>query len=286
MFDNKKIITNPKWIISLSIIFACFIGTGAIADTVSSVGAAQRAVSQGEIAKKLNNPIAAMSILPFQYNHDKNIGLTDQGERSLVNIQPVLSSTLNKEWNLISRTIVPVIVQSDIPPGNDDSGIGDLVQSFFFSPQAKTSSGWTWGAGPVLLLPTATEVLLGADKLAVGPTAVALKQENGWTYGALANRLWSIVGNDDRADVNASFMQPFVAYTLPSYTTFGLNTESTYDWIAEQWSVPINLTATQLFKVGKQPMSLQLGARYWADSPDSGAEDWGIRIAYTLVFLK
>jgi hypothetical protein len=286
MFNNKKITTSPKQIISLSIVLVCGIGVDANADTVSSVGAAQEAVSQGEIAKKLNNPIAAMSSLPFQYNKDKNIGLTDLGERSLLNIQPVVPFTLNEEWNLISRTIVPIIDQTDIPPGVDENGLGDVVQSFFFSPQEPTSSGWVWGVGPVFLLPPASEDTLGAEKWGVGPTAVALKQANGWTYGALANHLWSVAGDDDRADVNATFMQPFLAYTLPTYTTLSLNTESTYDWRAEQWSVPVNLAVTQLFKVGNQPMSLQLGARYWADSPDSGAEDWGIRIAYTLVFLK
>ena len=292
MFYNKKTAINPKRIISLSIVLVCGISVNAIADLPSSAGTAARvkeekiADNQAEIAKKLNNPIAAMSSLPLQFNQDKNIGLTDQGERSLVNIQPVIPFTLNDEWNIISRTIVPIIDQTDVPPGVDENGLGDVVQSFFFSPQAPTSSGWIWGVGPVFLLPTAGEDTLGAEKWGIGPTAVALRQENGWTYGALANHLWSFAGEDKRADVNASFMQPFVAYTLPSYTTFGINTESTYDWTAEQWSVPINLTATQLFKVGKQPMSLQLGARYWAEAPDSGAEDWGIRVTYTLVFPK
>ena len=241
---------------------------------------------QAEIAKKLNNPIAAMISLPFQLNYDENIGPTDQGERWVLNVQPVIPISLNADWNVISRTIMPIIWQDDIPPGTDESGVGDVFQSFFFSPKAPTASGWIWGVGPAFLLPTASDDRLGAEKWAAGPTAVALKQEHGWTYGTLANHVWSFAGEDDRADVNATLMQPFLAYTTPKFTTYSINTESTYDWEAEQWSVPINLMATQLFKVGAQPMSLQLGARYWADSPDGGAEGWGLRVTYTLVFPK
>jgi hypothetical protein len=247
---------------------------------------AMAADSQAEIAKKLNNPIAAMISVPFQLNYDENIGPSDQGERWLLNVQPVIPISLNADWNVISRTIVPTIWQDDVPPGTDESGVGDVFQSFFFSPKAPTAGGWIWGAGPALLLPTASDDVLGAEQWAAGPTAVALKQEHGWTYGALANHVWSFAGEDDRADVNATLLQPFLAYTTPKFRTYSLNTESTYDWEAEQWSVPINLMATQLFKVGAQPMSLQIGARYWAESPEAGAEGWGWRIAYTLVFPK
>lgn len=259
----------------LPAVIACCIGMDVMA-----------ADSQAEIAKKLNNPIAAMISVPFQLNYDENIGPTDQGERWVLNVQPVIPISLNADWNVISRTIMPIIWQDDVPPGTDESGVGDVFQSFFFSPKAPTAGGWIWGVGPALLLPTASDDMLGAEQWAAGPTAVALKQEDGWTYGALANHVWSFAGEDDRADVNATLIQPFMAYTTPKFMTFTLNTESTYDWEAEQWSVPINLMATQLFKVGAQPMSLQIGARYWAESPESGAEGWGMRIAYTLVIPR
>ena len=244
------------------------------------------ASDNAELAKKLNNPIAALISLPFQLNHDEDIGTTDEGSRSVLNIQPVIPISLNEDWNVISRTILPIVVQQDVPPGRDQSGIGDVLQNLFFSPKAPTASGWIWGAGPALLLPTASDGVLGGGKWAAGPTAVALKQANGWTYGALTNHVWSFAGDDDRADMSATFMQPFLSYTTEKFTTLTLNTESTYDWEGKHWSVPINLMATQLFRVGAQPMSIQLGVRYWADSPESGAEGWGLRLAYTLVFPK
>jgi hypothetical protein len=102
----------------------------------------------------------------------------------------------------------------------------------------------------------------------------------------LANHIWSVAGDDDRADVSATFVQPFLSYITKTHTTLGLNTESTYDWNAEQWSVPVNLTVNQLLKVGTQPIQLGGGVRYWAESPDNGPEGWGFRFQLTFLFPK
>lgn len=242
--------------------------------------------SAADIAKKLNNPVAALISVPFQLNHDEDVG-PGEGNRELMNIQPVIPFSLNDDWNVISRTILPLIQQEDVQPGTDQEGVGDITQSLFFSPKASGASGWIWGVGPVLLLPTASDDLLGTEKWGAGPTVVVLKQQQGWTYGALANHIWSYAGNDDRNDVDATFLQPFLAYTTSTHTTFGANTESTYDWKDSQWSVPLNLTVTQVFKAGEQPMSLQLGVRYWAETnTDTGPEGWGARLTYTLVFPR
>lgn len=276
IFDHTRLALDARQpLIATCVVVACAGGMNAMAEE-----------SQAEIAKKLNNPISALISVPFQLNYDENIGPTDQGERWVMNVQPVIPISLNEDWNLISRTIVPLMELNDVPPGHDESGVGDVFQSFFFSPKKPTAGGWIWGVGPALQLRTASDDLLGAEKWAAGPTAIVLKQQNGWTYGALTNHVWSYAGADDRADTNATFLQPFLSFTTAKFTTFALNTESTYDWEAEEWSVPINLAATQLFKVGGQMMSLQIGARYWADSPDAAAEGWGLRVAYTLVFPR
>ena len=153
-------------------------------DTVTGTRGAG-ALSDEELAKKLANPVAALISVPFQLNYDQDIGAARGGERWLLNIQPVLPVDLNQEWNLISRTILPVVWQDEIVPGaGSQSGIGDIVQSVFFSPKAPTAGGWIWGVGPVLLLPTGSDDLLSAKKWGAGPTGVVLKQEGPWTYGA------------------------------------------------------------------------------------------------------
>jgi hypothetical protein len=240
-----------------------------------------------ELAKKLANPVASLISVPIQANYDEDIGPTEDGSIWRINIQPVIPISISDDWNLISRTILPVIDQEDIPlPGESEFGIGDTLQSLFFSPKEPGERGWIWGAGPVMLLDTASDDELGGKKWGLGPTAVGLKQVGPWTYGALVNHVESIAGEDDRPDISATFIQPFLTYITETKTTIALNTESTYDWEAEEWAVPINFNVLQLLKIGPQIVQVGIGTRYWADSPDNGPEGWGARAQLTLLFPK
>lgn len=247
-------------------------------------GAADEAA---ELAKKLANPIASLISVPLQYNYDEYGGSNDGASVSRLNIQPVIPFSLNDKWNIITRTIVPFLDQKDIPvKGMNDSGLGDIVASQFFSPKAPTAGGWIWGVGPVELLPSASDDTLGGEKWGLGPTAVALKQQGAWTVGMLANHIWSVAGDDDRADINATFMQPFLSYITKTKTTLTLQTESTYDWENEAWSVPVIGQVSQLFKVGPQILQFGLGAKYWVESPDNGPDGWGLRLQLTFLFPR
>ncbi len=246
------------------------------------------AAEEGEnLAKKLANPVSSLISVPIQANYDGNIGLSEDGSVWRINIQPVIPVSINDSWNLISRTIFPVIAQSDVPSvGMGESGTGDIVQSLFFSPKNPTSRGIIWGIGPVFMLPTASDEMLGTEKWGMGPTAVVLKQFGPWTFGGLVNHIASFAGNDNRADVNATFLQPFLTYITKTKTTFSLNTESTYDWENEVWSVPINIGVAQMLKIGPQIIQVGGGARYWAESPDGGPKGWGARVNLVLLFPK
>lgn len=248
------------------------------------VSATHARADDASLAQELTNPVASLISVPIQYNFDDRIGLEDGGERHLINIQPVIPISLGTDWTLISRTIAPIVSQDEIFRGaGEQFGLGDIVQSLFFSPKQPAGS-IIWGAGPVVLLPTGTDELLTTEKWGAGPTAVALTQANGWTIGILANHIWSFEGNEDRADVSATFLQPFITYTTPDAWTFALNTESTYDWEGESWSIPVNFNVSKLTKFGAQPVSLGAGVRYWADSPDAAAEGWGFRSSLTFLF--
>ena len=115
---------------------------------------------------------------------------------------------------------------------------------------------------------------------------VCIQQQGAITYGLLANHIWSVAGDSDRANVSSTFLQPFFAYVTKTHTTFGLNTESTYNWTNDTWSVPINITVAQMLKLGPQIFQVTLGARYWASTPSSGPEGWGYRIVVTLLYPK
>jgi hypothetical protein len=182
---------------------------------------------------------------------------------------------------------VPFIDQQDFRvAAMNESGLGDITASQFFSPKASSAGGWIWGAGPVELLPTASDNVLGGERWGLGPTAVALKQSGPWTVGFLGNHIWSVGGDSDRSGINATFVQPFVSYITKTKTTIGLNTEATYDWVTEQWSVPVIAQVAQLFKIGPQILQLAVGAKYWAESPDNGPEGWGLRVQLTFLFPK
>jgi len=245
----------------------------------------QAGADDADLAKKLQNPIADLISVPIKLDWDTGAGPAD-ADRTTYTVQPVIPFSLNEKVNVISRTIVPVYIDADSPVkgGSDSTGMGDILQSFFFSPKAPTAGGWIWGAGPALSLPTGDDGLT-SDKFSIGPTGVVLKQVGGWTYGGLFNHLWSVSGDDDRPSVSNTFLQPFGSYTTKKNTTYGVNTESSYNWKDSEWTVPINLTVSQLTRFGKQPISLQAGYRNYLDAP-KGGPDWGLRFQATLLFPK
>jgi hypothetical protein len=253
--------------------------------TPKPAGAASAQQDQAaELAKKAQNPVADLIIMPLQYNIDFGIGPADATQQTL-KFMPVIPFSLGQDWNLIVRTIIPWIeAESPVEGGDDKSGLGDIQQSFFFTPKEPVG-GWIIGAGPIIMYPSATDEVLGSEKWGAGPSFIALQQKNGWTYGMLANHIWSFAGQEDREEVNITFLQPFLAKTTKTYTTFSVNTESVYDWGNNQWTVPINFSIGQMIKIGKLPISLELGYRYYAEKPDYGP-DWGLRFFVKFLFPK
>jgi hypothetical protein len=242
--------------------------------------------SDAELAQELTNPVADLVTFPIQMSFDRGIGPDDKGKKTQTNIQPVAPFNINEDWNLISRTIIPVISQEDILPGSGSQfGLGDINMSLFFSPK-KLSDGNVWGLGPVLLFPTGTETLLGGEKWGAGPAGIALALRGPWTIGVLANHLLSYAGDSQRSDINNTFAQPFAAYTWPNAWTLSLQSETNYNWTASEWSIPINLAAAKLVRWGPLPVSLQAGIGYWAESPDAGPEGFRYRLQANFVLPK
>lgn len=268
-----------------AICFVVCISTSAFAQSPSTQPAGAGAGDDAELAKKLSNPISDLVSVPFQFNWEQNVG-PDQQTRFVLNVQPVIPFSLTPKWNMITRVIVPFVSQ---PPlfegGTAASGVSDILTSFFFSP--RTGSSFTWGAGPVISLPSTAEPTLGTEKWSAGPTVVALKQTGPWTYGALWNQVWSFSGNSKREDVNQMFVQPFLAYTTKKALTLTVQSESTGNFKADekQWTVPINFVVSKVSSFGTFPASYQIGFGAFAAHPETGPS-WKIRGAIVLLLPK
>jgi hypothetical protein len=237
-----------------------------------------------ELAKKLANPISSLISVPFQNNTDYGIGELN-GSRNTMNIQPVVPISLTPKMNLIARIIVPVITQYNITGVSEkQSGFGDAVVSAFFGP-SESKNGITWAAGPVFLLPIGGDSFT-ADKLGIGPTAVALKQSNGWTYGALANQIWTVGGSDSSPDLSQLFVQPFFAYNWKTGAGVGGNFEWTCNWTADTNILWFNPIVNGVTSLGKQKIQLAIGPRFNLAAPSGARADWGWRAVVILLFPK
>lgn len=242
------------------------------------------AAAKQDLAKAAQNPVANMISLPIQNNTNFGLGPHDRVQNTM-NIQPVIPFGLSDNWNLITRTIVPVISQPDITSNSGSTfGLGDINATLFLSP-AKPGKV-IWGVGPVFLFPTATDDVLGAGKWGAGASAVVLTMPGNWVLGFLVNNVWSFAGDSDRGDVNLFSFQYFINYNLPNGWYLTSAPIITANWEAEsgnQWTVPFGGGFGKIFKVGNQPMNLSVQAFYNVEAPENGP-DWTLRLQLQFLF--
>jgi hypothetical protein len=241
-----------------------------------------------ELAKMAQNPVANLISVPFQNNTNFNVGPLN-GTQNILNIQPVIPISLNKDWNLITRTILPVITQpGSVPDQGSTTGLGDMQISAFLSPA--NAVGLIWGAGAIVQAPTHSDSQLGNKHWGLGPTAVALHLRPGdpWVYGALVNNVWSGGAGGNDPSYNNFLLQPFVNYNLPGGVYLNSAPVITANWKAEgsqRWTVPLGGAVGKIFHFGPLPVNMQLGAYYNVIKPDNGA-DWQLRFQMQFMFPK
>jgi hypothetical protein len=238
------------------------------------------------LARQLSNPVASLVSVPFQSNWDFGVG-PEEKQRYLLNFQPVMPFSLNENWNLIARLIVPVVSQPPLVPGGQSTfGFGDFVTSFFLSPSKP--SAFIWGVGPALLVPTTSDPFLGTGRWGAGPTAIVLVQSGPLTYGALANHIWSYGGDSTRSEVNQTFVQPFLSFSTPTGYTFTLQAEASANWEApegERWTIPVHVLVSKVTRLGRRPISFAIGPGFFVARPE-GAPQWRLRAVVTLLFPR
>lgn len=256
---------------------------GGAAAVAQATGEEATATSQADLARAAQNPIASLISVPFQNNTNFGVGAFDRTS-NILNVQPVIPIPLSENLTLVNRTIIPIFYQPELAPGLDSAfGLGDINYTGFFVPA--TTGNFTWGVGPSILLPTATDTVLGTGKWSVGPAAVGLVTQGPIVAGGLVSQLWSFAGDSNRTDVSLFTFQPFFNYNFDGGWYLTTSPIITANWAAssDQWTVPLGGGGGRVFNIGSQPVNVSLQA-FWNAVKPEGAADWTLRAQLTLLF--
>lgn len=241
------------------------------------------AANLSELNQQIQNPVAALTSVPFQNNWTFRVG-TENRTQYVMNLQPVIPRQINTNWNLITRMVLPVTSQPRMAatvPG--DFGIANTGFSFFLSPI--NNSDFIWGVGPIIAVP-ATSHALGSSRFGAGPTVVGLVQKDAWTLGVLMNQIWTIGGTHAPNGINALFVQPFISRSFRQIWNFAFTSETTVNWNAsgkQKWTIPIDFVVVKVFTVGQQIMTFGAGPRYFPLFAGTNSK-WGGRIVLSFLF--
>jgi hypothetical protein len=239
-----------------------------------------------EMAKQAQNPIARLISIPIENDFNPQTGV-DKENSYVMQFKPVVPFRLSRDWNLITRTIIPIIQVPDLSPHlKGQTGLGDVSVSLFLSPNRE--GAMVWGVGPIASFPTATEDILGTKKLSVGPTVVVLRSQGHWLYGTLINNVFSVGGPSARADVNAFLAQPFANYNLRHGWYLTTSPIITANWETtrnQRWTVPAGGGAGKIVRLGKQPINVYAQVFGNAVYPD-GTTNWSARFQAQFLFPR
>lgn len=236
------------------------------------------------LAKEQQNPISSMTTIPWQFNFNSGGGLEDR-TFFLLNVQPVMPFRVSSRWNMIVRTIVPVL-SAPGPETSRFTGLGDIQEQIYLTPSR--GGKVIWGAGPVLSMPTATTAAGETGSWAAGPTFVALTMPGPWVVGAVVNNVWTFSDSGSTTKVNQFLLQPFVNYNFGKGWAISTVPVITANWDAEsgqQWTVPIGAGISRTTVFSGRPMTLAIHYYRNVVRPDSAAADQ-VRFMLVMLFPK
>jgi hypothetical protein len=244
--------------------------------------------SASELNRQLTNPVSSIWSIANQFN---NFELNNGQWSNNWNFQPVLPVSLTKDWNLITRPVMPFynIVPHETSPGEfaRDAGLGDLALLELLSPAH--SGSWVLGAGPTAILPTATSGFTGQGKWRLGPSVVVAYLTKKFFIGVFPQQWWSIGGVHGRPDTNQMNLQPIASIFFGEGWSIGYSGNILADWTApseDVWTVPVGLGLAKVVKLGRLPIKIQLAVQYMPVHPRISGQEWNVQISITPVIPK
>ncbi len=256
-----------------------------------------------ELNKKLTNPVTDIWSISFQQNNYDLQTIPGQGERwsSNLQFQPVLPVSLTKEWNLITRPVIPLFVtqphpdvEAGTPPQvnlETTTGFGDTILLEMLSPAPSIAGNWLLGVGPTFIFPTASTDFTGQGKWQVGPSVVVGYLSKKYILGFFVQNWTSFAGDSSRPrpNVNQMNLQPIAAYFLPGGWSIGYSGNILANWKADEnnaWTVPLGLNVGKVFKFGILPVKISVAGQYMPIHPDTFGQKWNIQVQFTPVIPK
>jgi len=243
-----------------------------------------RAQDESDLARKTQNPISDLISVPFEYTHGHDFARQDRSQ-NVLNIKPVYPMELEGDFNMITRTIMPLIYQPELTRSGRNSGFGDLQFTAWLTPK---NSDVLWGLGPVALFPTASDDELGTGKISLGPSAVLVVMDGPWVLGGLAQNLFSVAGDGGRRGVNQMLIQPFINYNMGDGWYLVSTPLVTANWKADGpdvWTLPVGGGIGRVVHFGDSPINLRTQAFYNVAKPKVGPR-WSLQFQVQLLFPK
>jgi hypothetical protein len=244
--------------------------------------------SASELNRKLTNPVSSIWSIANQFN---NFELNNGQWSNNWNFQPVLPVSLTKDWNLITRPVMPFynIVPHETGPNQfeRDAGLGDLTLLELLSPAH--SGNWVLGAGPTAIFPTATSCFTGQGKWQLGPSVVVGYLTKQYFIGVFPQQWWSIGGEHGRPDTNQMNLQPIATIFFGEGWSFGYSGNILAGWTApspDVWTVPVGLGLGKVVKLGRLPVKIQVAVQYMPVHPRISGQEWNVQVSITPVIPK
>lgn len=232
---NCKSVLNRAFILFLTIL----VSTGMFAQAPQS-----NAVTDEEIAES-NSPVASLNQLSFHDFYTPKLRGVDEPMNTF------LLRGVGVFGRQIIRATMPVVNMPGSTSEGYSGGLGDLniFDAIRISP--KTSS-FSFAAGPMLVIPTATGEAFGQGKWQIGAAVMGMQHlPGGNMVGVLTTYQASVAGDKDRADVSQLGFQPVLILNAGNGLYFrSAGATWTFDFEGDRCAIPFALGVGKIFKVG------------------------------------
>ena len=251
--------------------------------SASVVLAQDSTTGQADLAAQANNPLANMTAFNLHnyYIGEQTVTGEDANQFWLRYARPF---NLGDDW--LMRASLPINTFPTAPDGGHETGLGDLnvFAAYLFD---TGNPALSFGLGPQINVPTATEDSLGTEKWSAGLANVLFDaRSKKFQYGYLLTWMASFAGEDNRADVNLGAFQPFGIYQLGEGRYLRTSGIWVYDFETDNYSVPVGLGFGKVIPKGKTVYNVFIEPQWSVADKGAGWPEWQVFVGFNMQFLN